>query len=558
MSESEAKKCCNLVNEVSNIIIGFVQPVGTDLCGVRRNMREICGKMHVPLHFVNMTDLMSDYSGSFSNSTAKSGSTNYTDIDLKMSKGNELRSNHGNQIFSLYALAKINDILMKNESSSKVIPSVIVLDSFKHTEEISTIRKVFGQSFFLFAISSDNIDRVNHLKHHKGMSEIEAYQLIDRDKGEKDGHGQQMQKVFQNADIFLRNNTTTEEIARIIEVILGNSKISPSRSELWMHFASVAAAKSSDPSRQVGAAIVSKNGELLAVGPNEVPSPNGGLYSYEDTYDNRDVVRGFEQNHRMREVIKSGIVNDVEAVFRSQLDCVNKLSDDEKTKVISDVSKKVREKINAIEKIEQLTEYVRAVHGEMEAILSCARKGISTVDSDLYCTTFPCHNCAKHIINAGIRRVVFIEPYPKSLATFLHGDAISSGTSTFFDGKVTLEQFSGVGPRRFLDLFSTSLSNGVVQDRKGKGHDISPWETSSFSAVKASSRFFYSLEVFDKAAYDASRWLVNESIIRKEMKTDFGFSLKIWLEKLEKEQKSAAEELVKTLTAKAAEDDMHG
>src|SRR4029077_14612650 len=76
-------------------------------------------------------------------------------------------------------------------------------------------------------------------------------------------------------------------------------------------------------------------------------------------------------------------------------------------------------------RLTNLTEFVRAVHAEMEAILSAARTGVSTRRAILYCTTFPCHNCAKHIIDAGIKRVVYIEPYAKSLSSTLHEDAIS-------------------------------------------------------------------------------------------------------------------------------------
>lgn len=71
-------------------------------------------------------------------------------------------------------------------------------------------------------------------------------------------------------------------------------------------------------------------------------------------------------------------------------------------------------------------EFGRDAHAEMEAILA-ARAGISVKGRDLYSTTFPCHNCAKLIISAGINRVVYIEPYPKSLAIELHGDSISVG-----------------------------------------------------------------------------------------------------------------------------------
>jgi deoxycytidylate deaminase len=61
-----------------------------------------------------------------------------------------------------------------------------------------------------------------------------------------------------------------------------------------------------------------------------------------------------------------------------------------------------------------ITEYGHPVHAEMEAILSCGRVGVSARGGTLYSTTFPCHNCAKHILDAGIERVVYVEPYPKS------------------------------------------------------------------------------------------------------------------------------------------------
>jgi cytidine deaminase len=118
--------------------------------------------------------------------------------------------------------------------------------------------------------------------------------------------------------------------------------------------------------------------------------------------------------------------------------------------------------------IADLTEYGRVVHAEMEALLSCARLGVSTKGGTLYSTTFPCHNCAKHIVAAGIERVVYIEPYPKSKALEFHDDSIDLG----FDktsGKVHFEPFVGVGPRRFFDLFSFRHGNSRTIRRKKNG-----------------------------------------------------------------------------------------
>jgi len=88
----------------------------------------------------------------------------------------------------------------------------------------------------------------------------------------------------------------------------------------------------------------------------------------------------------------------------------------------------------------------------MEALLSCARSGARVRGGTLYTTTFPCHNCAKHLVGAGIARVIFVEPYPKSKAVELHADALTfeeSETTT----KVLLSSEWGLGG---ISIFSRS------------------------------------------------------------------------------------------------------
>lgn len=53
----------------------------------------------------------------------------------------------------------------------------------------------------------------------------------------------------------------------------------------------------------------------------------------------------------------------------------------------------------------------RSVHAEANAVAYAARYGVSTEGCTLYVTHQPCINCAKLIINAGIRRVVYRFPY---------------------------------------------------------------------------------------------------------------------------------------------------
>jgi tRNA(Arg) A34 adenosine deaminase TadA len=118
-------------------------------------------------------------------------------------------------------------------------------------------------------------------------------------------------------------------------------------------------------------------------------------------------------------------------------------------------------------KMMDVIEYGRMVHAEMNAITDAARRGVGTKDATLYCTTFPCHICAKHIVASGVMRVVYLEPYPKSLAQELHADSISVDGSP--RGKyqhfpvVAFEHFAGVTPRRYREFFE----RGKRKDSRG-------------------------------------------------------------------------------------------
>ncbi|MBR0408485.1 MAG: dCMP deaminase family protein [Clostridia bacterium] len=57
-----------------------------------------------------------------------------------------------------------------------------------------------------------------------------------------------------------------------------------------------------------------------------------------------------------------------------------------------------------------------AIHAEQNAIIQAAKLGVSIDGATLYCTHQPCVICAKMIVNAGIRRVVYEQGYPDDFA----------------------------------------------------------------------------------------------------------------------------------------------
>ena len=70
-----------------------------------------------------------------------------------------------------------------------------------------------------------------------------------------------------------------------------------------------------------------------------------------------------------------------------------------------------------------LLEKCYSVHAEQNAIVNAARLGVCLDGATLYCTHRPCVICAKLIVNAGIKRVVYKEGYPDEFAVELLHEA---------------------------------------------------------------------------------------------------------------------------------------
>lgn len=54
---------------------------------------------------------------------------------------------------------------------------------------------------------------------------------------------------------------------------------------------------------------------------------------------------------------------------------------------------------------------VRTVHAEINALLQCAKFGVPTEGAEIYVTHFPCLNCCKSLIQAGLKKVFYAQDY---------------------------------------------------------------------------------------------------------------------------------------------------
>ena len=331
------------------------------------------------------------------------------------------------------------------------------------------LRAVYTNGFYLFGVYTDEKIRIKNLI-SKNMEENAAIALIKRDEAEEEGHGQHTRDTFQMADCFIDFNDSVEKlrmnIDRIISLIFGSPYITPTFGEYAMFSAYVASLRSADLSRQIGAAIC-KDNQILATGVNDCPKYGGGLYwmeywdgkGYYDEDSGRDYKRKIDPNK-----------NEFRKIAEDVLKTLNKENTDENIEILRN------------SKLGELTEYARAVHAEMEALSMCARNNISCKNAEIYVTTFPCHNCAKHIVSSGIKKIVYIEPYPKSKTFELFNDSISKDINEK-DSRVVCIPFFGVGPKRFIELFSMDYS--FLRKRIRKNRDGT---TLQFSPIKAEMR----------------------------------------------------------------------
>ncbi|MBK5245339.1 MAG: dCMP deaminase family protein [Eubacteriaceae bacterium] len=94
----------------------------------------------------------------------------------------------------------------------------------------------------------------------------------------------------------------------------------------------------------------------------------------------------------------------------------------------------------------QHTKYAYVCHAELNAILNS--DGRSLADAILYVTCFPCNECAKAIIQAGIKKVVYLEDkYPDA-------DATCVSRKLFDMVEITLEQFKSTQFENGLTLYN--------------------------------------------------------------------------------------------------------
>ncbi|MBB4015875.1 cytidine deaminase [Chelatococcus caeni] len=458
------------------LIFGIAGPIGVDIDEITTSLVNALKGVQYDSEVIKLTELMRYFPTEVLEPTSDDF---FSVTNFKMDYANSLCRKYDNAAaMSAMAINEITAIRKKHTIDDESVPEgkAYIIRQLKRPDEVIFLRNVYGRQFILISAYGSINDRTQRIEAKLRGSLIppqeiseRAKLLIERDASEAEPYGQQLREAFHLADVFIPGVERREmdsTILRFINAFFGRNDISPSKDEYGMYAAKSASLRSSDLSRQVGAAIFTTDGELITQGCNEVPKFSGGTYWDMEEPDFRDVRIGYDPN----ELVKKEILRDL----------VNRFLDNgllsRKAKSIGTpahiVEELIQKPITSEEakrgrgalfgaSILDLTEYGRVVHAEMCAICDAARLGRSIKGSTLYCTTFPCHNCTKHIIASGINRVVYMEPYPKSRAKELHANEIEIEQESH--ERVSFVPFMGISPFRYRDIFQ----KGKRKNRNG-------------------------------------------------------------------------------------------
>jgi len=450
------------IEEHPELVFALVGPIGVDLESLTECLADALADVGYDSRTVRITELMNEVPVGLPLDASGYIDSYRQRIEYANKVREALKRNDALAILAISAIREFRFQATGNVDEPKPRQAYIIRQ-LKRPEEVKLLRSVYGRQFIQISAYAPQSYRKRRIatkerqskKNLISLAEAEngANLLVKQDELEQDhGFGQNVRDAFPLGDLFVEapdKRSCKETVKRFVDALFGDNEASPTHDEYGIYLAKSASLRSSALTRQVGAAIFRSSGEVISLGCNEVPKAGGGTYWSGDPSDMRDFVGGRDPNDEKKTELIVDLVDRL--MKRSHLSpqlCGNDDAAAVAAKLLADeTTDGVRES-----KAMDLLEFGRDIHAEMCAITDAARKGVSVEGATLYCTTFPCHLCAKHIVAAGIRRVVYIEPYPKSYAEDLHSDSIELDAPK--DSKlVNFQRFIGISPYRYRDLF---------------------------------------------------------------------------------------------------------
>jgi len=272
----------------SELVIALCGPIGSPLHKVAETIKQSLETefAYDQATIIRLSQIIQDH-------TEKVSGPDYPRIKKLIQLGDDLRKKYGPSVLAELAVSRI--VLDRQKAKAKSEAETYkprrvchIVDSIKNQEELDILKLVYRDMLYFVGVFSPMEIREKALA-ERGMNHREIYDLIDQDSGEELAHGQTVRDTFPEADFFLRIDADTDtqikgRVDRFLHLILGTRLTTPTAAETAMYLACSASGNSACLSRQVGAAITDKYGEVLAVGWNDVPKFGGNLYVSEPAH----------------------------------------------------------------------------------------------------------------------------------------------------------------------------------------------------------------------------------------------------------------------------------
>lgn len=348
---------------------------------------------------------------------------------------------YGNQSRQVNLAYWVNKLLERVRGGTVGEPP-IVIDGIRNFGEVQRLRHEY-LNFFLVAICAEREHRWNRVKPDYGGRQSEFERDDRRDQNEDLPHGQQVQRCVDDADFVFFNNeqhliqvrgedkpNQTRIVADLggqvddfVPLMEGKEAGRPPTSQEAQMAAAYALSNASGClKRYVGAVITVPRGgrEIpISMGYNENPAGVG------------------------RCVDNGGCSKDehMQSWFAAQTKvycprCSAKISKPTEKTRCKKCGDSIRDWLRPLRGMELCT----AVHAEERAIKSLGDR--SAEGGKLYVTTFPCFQCSRMILDAGIKNLVYVEAYP-----------IVEAQNFLRENGCTVSPFNGFTARAFFRVF---------------------------------------------------------------------------------------------------------
>lgn len=335
--------------------------------------------------------------------------------------------------------------LAHKKARSEGKPCRIVVDAIRNPYEAFFLKRRYA-NFYLVSINTSNAERLRSLRENRKLTDSEIKVLDDKEypekiSGTKKFVAQNIQECIEVSDIHIHNSKSSEhfhndlvsQLAWYITLMMHPGLVMPSSIENCMQIAYTAKQSSGCISRQVGAVVTDESYSVKAIGWNS--TPQGQLPCLLRSAE--DLIHGRNKSDFSDYELKDPIFRSALVAKYSNIIATNKDSNRSFSFCFKSIQNEIEGEKNQV--------HTRALHAEENAFLQISKHGgQKLLGGVLFTTASPCELCAKKAYQLGLKKIVYIDPYP-GIAT---QHILSSGKN-----KPELELFRGAVGRAFYQLY---------------------------------------------------------------------------------------------------------